>query len=475
MAPATGATSLQKMQHRRCSLGALVLAVTFAVLGTRHMCRAPAAGFVGGAVAPAVAGGRGASDFVGGGLPVQGDRAAQSKLPRYGGGAIKVMRERISSVQKTAKVTDAMRLIAAAKVRRAQTGLEKSRPFSEELQGMIKGLVKKLKGSGLEQELPMLRVPEKVSNVGILMVTANRGLCGAYNSFIIKKTKKRVADLNELGVVPKLIVVGKKGVGSLNTKLKDSNLNFTGSFFDMPDTITAKTANDISETLRSYFLSGEVDKIEIIYSRFINLLTNEPAIKTLLPLSPLGIEDPNDEAFKLTSEDGKLKVEKEKVKKAKVKEIESDVIFDQPPATIINNMLPLYLNSLLISLLYDAQASELSSRMNAMKAATDNAEALAADLTLKMNKERQAGITAEISEISSGAAAVDEKGDRSYGPGLGVFDNEGTVEEDFMKEIEDGSIPEKPLAPEDQVDIEQRPEYDRYASSTLDDIYQKPL
>merc|ERR1712048_1250108 len=151
--------------------------------------------------------------------------------------------------------------------------------------------------------------------------------------------------------------------------------------------------------------------------------------------------------------------EKEKVKKAKAKDIENDVIFDQPPATIINNMLPLYLNSLLISLLYDAQASELSSRMNAMKAATDNAEELSRVLTLKMNKERQAGITAEITEISSGAAAVDEAGDKSFGAQLGVFDdNEDTVEEDFMKEIEEGGVPEVPVAPEDIFDLEQRPE-----------------
>merc|ERR1712203_513067 len=237
-------------------------------------------------------------------------------------------------------------------------------------------------------------------------------------------------------------------------------------------TITAKTANDISESLRNYFLSGEVDKIEMVYTRFINLLASEPAVKTLLPFSPLGIEDPDDEAFKMTTEDGKLKVEKEKVKKAKAKDIEPDVIFDQPPAPIINNMLPLYLNSLLISLLYDAQASELSSRMNAMKAATDNAEELSRVLTLKMNKERQAGITAEITEISSGAAAVDEQGDKSFGAALGAFDNEDTVEEeDFLKEIEDGSVPEQPIAPEDKFDLEQRPYYDRYAPSTLADIY----
>merc|ERR1711972_113484 len=332
----------------------------------------------------------------------------------------------------------------------------------------IKGLVKKLKGGGLEQELPMLRVPEKVTNVGILMVTANRGLCGAYNSFVIKRTRARVAALNEEGITPKLFIVGKKGVGSLNTRLKDSKLNFTGSFFDMPDTITAKTANEISETLRNYFLSGEVDKIEMVYTRFINLLASEPAVKTLLPLSPLGIEDPDDEAFKMTSEDGKLKVEKEKTKKTKAKNIEPDVIFDQPPATILNPMLPLYLNSLLISLLYDAQASELSGRMNAMKAATDNAEELARTLTIVMNKERQAAITSEITEINAAAMAIDDVGDKSLGPALGVFDNEDTVEDDFMKELEDGSIPEVPPAPEGPED---RPEFDKNAKVTLEDLY----
>merc|ERR1712087_576081 len=137
----------------------------------------------------------------------------------------------------------------------------------------------------------------------------------------------------------------------------------------------------------------------------------ETSIKTLLPLSPTGIEDPEDETFKLTSEDGKLKVEKETKKKTKAKDIEPDVIFDQAPSTILNSMLPLYLNSLLISLLFDAQASELSARMNAMKAATDNAEELARTLTLVMNKERQAAITEEITEITSGANAVDEVGD----------------------------------------------------------------
>merc|ERR1711972_135129 len=163
---------------------------------------------------------------VAGGLSVQGDRVARSKLPRYGGGAIKLMRERIASVQKTAKVTDAMRLIAAAKVRRAQTGLEKTRPFSEELQGMIKGLVKKLKGSGLEQELPMLRVPEKVSSVGILIVTSNRGLCGAYNTFVMKKALARTKELNAQGIEPKIAIVGKKANILLRSRFESAGVKY---------------------------------------------------------------------------------------------------------------------------------------------------------------------------------------------------------------------------------------------------------
>merc|ERR1712066_641539 len=132
---------------------------------------------------------------------------------------------------------------------------------------------------------------------------------------------------------------------------------------------------------------------------------------------------PDDETFTMTSEDGQLKVEKEKVGKVKAKEIEPDVIFDQPPATILNSMLPLYLNSQLLSILFDAQASELSSRMTAMKAATDNAADLAKRLTTVFNKKRQAAITQELCEISAGALSLEGK-DNKAGPALGVFDNE---------------------------------------------------
>mmetsp|Transcript_77067 Transcript_77067/g.178762 ORF Transcript_77067/g.178762 Transcript_77067/m.178762 type:complete len:428 (-) Transcript_77067:79-1362(-) len=359
----------------------------------------------------------------------------------------KAMKERIGSVQKTGKLTDAMRLVAAAKVRRAQDGVMMSRPFSDELTGMIKGLVKKLKGSGLEAELPMLRVPEKVKNVAIVLVTADRGLCGAYNTFVMKKTAARVADLNKEGIVPKLVIVGRKGLSALERRLAGTEYNYTKTFFRMPDTITSKSAGDIGDEVRSLFLSGEADKVEVVYTKFFTLLKSSAMLRTVLPLSPTGIEDPEDETFKLTSEDGKLKVVKEKAKKVKAKDIEPDVIFDQPPETILNSMLPLYLNSQILSLLFESQASELSSRMTAMKAATDNADELVKKLTIIFNKKRQAAITQEICEISAGALALEDKKSPA-GPQMGVFDNEDTVAPDFLKEVEDGSIPDTPPIPD---------------------------
>merc|ERR1719411_454668 len=175
-----------------------------------------------------------------------------SKVPC--GPVDKAMKERIASVQKTGKLTDAMRLVAAAKVRRAQDGVKKARPFSDELTSMIKGLVKKLKGSGLEAELPMLRVPEKVKGVAIVLFTGDRGLCGGYNSFNIKKLKARIETLNKEGIKPKLVWVGKKGMNAQRTKLVGVDFEDTGKYFKMPDTITAASANAIGEEVRSLFL-----------------------------------------------------------------------------------------------------------------------------------------------------------------------------------------------------------------------------
>jgi len=360
-------------------------------------------------------------------------------------GVDKKMKERIVSVKKTGKLTDAMRLVAAAKVRKAQEGVEKARPFSMELQSMIKGLVKKLKGSGLESELPMLRVPEKTTEVGMLVIGSNKGLCGAYNGLVAKYALARTLELNKEGITPKIVIVGKKMRIQINSKFErgKAQYNYTEIYFDMPDTVTAKESTAIAEAVRNLFLSGEVDKVEAVYGKFINLVTNEPSIRTILPLSPTGIENAEDETFKMSSEDGKLKTEKIKQGKVQAKEIESDVIFDQPPATILSSMLPLYLNSQVLAMMFDGQASELSARMTAMKAATDNAKELAETLTVKFNKKRQAAITQELCEICSAGLALEDSS-KGEGPPMGAIETPENVLADLVLELDTGSIPESP-------------------------------
>jgi len=352
------------------------------------------------------------------------------------GAVDKALKGRMESVAKTAKLTDAMRLVAAAKIRRAQDGVAKARPFSDELQSMIKGLVKKLKG--LESELPMLRVPEKVQNVGILVGSSNKGLCGAFNSFVLKKTAARAKELNDQGIVPKIVMIGRKGKSGLASRAAVFGAKFNIThYFDCPNTVTAAESTEIAETLKNMFLSGEVDKVEVVYGKFINLLTNVPQVRTLLPLTPTGIENPEDETFVLTSEEGKFKAEKQKVKAAKAKEIEPDVLFDQAPEVILNSMLPLYLNSQVLSIMFESQASELSSRMTAMKTATDNAKDLGKKLTLVYNKKRQAQITAEISEISSAAVALEGSDNRLAGADFSPDEPASKVFDELMEELKD--------------------------------------
>jgi len=356
-----------------------------------------------------------------------------------------LLKQRINAVKKTSKVTDAMRLIAASKVRKAQDGVEQTRPFSTELQGMIKGIVKKLKGTGLEAELPMLRVAENIKSIAILTITSSRGLCGAYNSFVMKKLGRRVKALNEQGVKPRILFIGKKGRKMQGRRLAGTEYEEIKEYqFDMPDNLDAAFSSSIGEAISNIFLAGEVDKVEILYAKFVNLLKNIPTVRTLLPLSPVGIEDPEDETFTMTSVDGKLSVDKKKAGKVAAKEIENDVIFDQAPEAILNSMLPLYLNSVILNLLYEAQASELGSRMVAMKAATDNAKEVAKKLEVIYNRKRQAAITAEIAEISAAASAVDEMMADGNVKDLSVFDTDESVTEEFLNEIEAGDTPEKP-------------------------------
>jgi F-type H+-transporting ATPase subunit gamma len=292
----------------------------------------------------------------------------------------------------------AMKLVAAAKVRRAQDAVLATRPFSETLQSVFGGLIGRLEGEALD--LPLLTVRE-VKMVTLVVITGDRGLCGGYNTFMIKKAEKRLLELKASGVEVELVLIGKKGVKYFNKRKYPIRARF-----DTGQNPTAKEALKISEELLSTFLAGETDAIELLYTRFVSLIASQPSVRTLVPFSASEITKQGDEVFQLTSDNGKFGVERSELEVAEPQEFPNDMIFEQDPLQIINSILPLYLNGQILRCMQESVASELASRMQSMQSASDNAGSLAKELSLQYNRARQAAVTQEILEICSGAAAL---------------------------------------------------------------------
>jgi F-type H+-transporting ATPase subunit gamma len=293
----------------------------------------------------------------------------------------------------------AMKLVAAAKVRRAQDAVLATRPFSETLQSVFGGLISRLDGETID--LPLLTVRE-VKKVTLVVITGDRGLCGGYNTFMIKKAEKRTKELMASGVEVELVLIGKKGVKYFNKRTYPIRARF-----DTGQNPTAKQALEISEELLSTFLSGETDAIELLYTRFVSLIASQPSVRTLVPFSASDITQKGDEVFQLTSDNGKFGVERSELAVAEPQEFPNDMIFEQDPLQIVNSILPLYLNGQILRCMQESVASELASRMQSMQSASDNAGSLAKELSLQYNRARQAAVTQEILEICSGALATE--------------------------------------------------------------------
>lgn len=314
-------------------------------------------------------------------------------------GKANAIRDRITSVKNTKKITMAMKLVAAAKVRRAQDAVLATRPFSETLQSVFGGLVNRLGTEAMD--LPLL-TERDVKKVTLVSITGDRGLCGGYNSFLIKKTEARFAELKAAGVEVDLLLIGKKGItyferrGYPIRKAVDCSQN--------PD---SKQALAISEEILNTYLSGEADAIELLYTKFVSLIASQPSIRTLIPFKASEISQEGDEVFQLTSDSGKFEVERKDLGAAEPQEFPNDMIFEQDPIQILNSILPLYLNGQILRCLQESVASELAARMQSMQAASDNAGELAKKLSLEYNRARQAAVTQEILEIVSGAQALE--------------------------------------------------------------------
>jgi len=314
------------------------------------------------------------------------------------GATIRELRDRVSSVKNTKKITSAMKLVAAAKVRRAQEAVLRSRPFSETLERILGGLLQRLKTEALD--IPLLEA-RTATKIGLVVITGDRGLCGSYNAAAIKKTEARITELKEQGVEVELVLIGNKG--STYFKKRATPVRKAIPCGQAP---TAEQASEIANELLASYYAGDLDRIELLYTTFISMIASMPTVRTLIPLLPSGMEMEGDEIFKLTSKEGDIAVEKEKIPVADAKEFAPDMIFEQEPSQLLNAILPLYLNGQLLRTLQESVASELAARMSAMQAATDNAKELEKRLSQEMNRARQAKVTQELMEIVAGADAT---------------------------------------------------------------------
>ncbi len=313
---------------------------------------------------------------------------------------LKEIRDRISSVKNTRKITEAMRLVAAAKVRRAQDQVLRSRPFADRLARVLENLQSRMRFEDVDAPLLESR---PVDQITLLAVTGDRGLCGGYNANIIKRTELRHAELVGQGFKVDLVLIGRKAITYFQNRA--SLYTIRATFTGLEQVPSADEAMAISNEILAEFLSASTDRVEIIFTKFINLVSSRPVIQTLLPLDSQGIATPEDEMFRLTTREGRLVVEAGSASNV-APSLPSDIVFDQSPEQLLNALLPLYMQNQLLRSLQEAAASELASRMTAMNNASDNAKALAKTLTLDYNKARQAAITQEILEVVGGSAAM---------------------------------------------------------------------
>ena len=285
---------------------------------------------------------------------------------------LRAIKRRISSVQSTQKITRSFELIASSRIIRAQQRVEASRPYAEMMRRLM-GSVAKNAGS---LDHPMLRKKESVGKVGMVVITADRGLAGAYNSNVIRAAERDMEDHDET----KLFLAGKKGAGYFRFRGYDYEEAWMG-FSDQP---RIDDARDIAKAVAASFVEGDVDEVRLVFTEFKSAATQHSKVMNLLPIPKEELQEEGDEG------DDK----------------QAEYLFEPSPEDILGYLLPRYLEGSIYQGLLEAAASEHAARRRAMKAATDNAEELIESLTRTYNQARQAEITTEIMEVVGGAEAL---------------------------------------------------------------------
>lgn len=296
------------------------------------------------------------------------------------------IRGRIQSVRNIQKITRAMEMVAAARLRRAEQRIAALRPYATALRKMTGQVVA---AAQTMPNFPILEERENVENVGILLVTADRGLAGAFNSQIIRAGMRRRAELEGEGKTPVWYASGRRGVSSLQFRGLEIAGGYTG-FTERPAFSDART---IAQDLTAAYVDGKVDKVEIYYNGYISPLTQEVRHETLLPIQQI-------EALTGEVEEGTPEHEGQSQHRRAL------WIYEPEPEEILQRLVPDYVEISIYRALLESTASELGARMTAMRNASDNAAEIIEDLTLEANRQRQAEITQEIMEVVAGAEGL---------------------------------------------------------------------
>ena len=300
--------------------------------------------------------------------------------------SLKELKNRIKSVKNTQKITKAMQMVAAAKLRKAQEAAEKSKPYSDRINNVISNLAGSMEAGA---DAPELLVGNGRSDTVLLLVaTADRGLCGGFNTNIARKAREEIVALERDGKTVKLFLVGRKGKEQLERLYESKIVEFIS--LKEERTIGASIAQDIGNKVTEMYHAGEFDVCKLIFAKFDNVMTQTPLAKTIIPATIETAESAEEDTAETPTQDL------------------NGAIYSYEPdeAGILRVLLPRYLNTQIFTALLENVAGEMGSKMTAMDNATRNAGEMIDKLTLTYNRTRQAKITSELIEIISGAEAL---------------------------------------------------------------------
>jgi F-type H+-transporting ATPase subunit gamma len=315
--------------------------------------------------------------------------------------ALKDVKSRIASIKNIQKITRAMEMVAAARLRRAEQRISVLRPYAGAIRRMTRQAAE---AAGNVPNVPILAEHEREETVAILIVAADRGLAGAFNSQIIRAGMRLASELEAEGKRVVWYASGRRGVSSLTFRGREVVESYTG-FTERP---AYANARDIASDLMAAYVDGEVDRVEIIYNGYVSALTQHVTRETLLPLQHASILGEDEE--ERSGDEGRHEPRQgsgdDERSGGEARGPHALVEYEPDPEEILQRLVPAYVEISLYRALLESSASELGARMTAMRNASENAGDLIKDYTLQMNRERQAAITQEIMEVVAGAESL---------------------------------------------------------------------